>query len=300
MRWLAPWAACMALAAPSTGWAQGAACAIAGFAQSSPSPIFQGVAYSTVSDAAGDFTGEVLVVDLTAPGVGFVASGGGGSQDTRSATTGQFLIDSGAAVAVNANLFWPCCQDIGSGGASADTLLQGLVVSNGAQVSGQAIDPFEAGTAVVAFGPGNRVTIQAPSGLLPLDNIQTAVAGTGIVVLNGVNNGAAQNPRYADPFGAAARTLLGVSQDGRTLYLLTIDGKAGDSGGLTVTGAADVMLCLGGWTAVNLDGGGSTSMVRADGAGGFVVLNKPSDGSLRFVGASLGVLAQPLPTASAR
>ncbi|MDQ0465388.1 exopolysaccharide biosynthesis protein [Caulobacter ginsengisoli] len=284
-------------AVPGLALAQAGACTIPGFQQTTPLLKFQGVAFSTVTDPNNDFFGEVLTIDLTAPGVGFTASTGGGSQDTRSATTGQFLVASNTAVAINANLFWPCCQDLGNGGTSADTVLLGMVVAKGQQVSGQNIDPFEAGTALVTFGAGNQVAIQTPAVLTPLNGVVTAVAGTGIIVQQGQNNGGAQNPRYADPFGSAARTMLGLSQDGDTLYLVTIDGKAGDSGGLTVPQAASVMICLNAWTAVNLDGGGSSSMVQSDGQGGYNVLNNPSDGSLRFVGASLGVFAQPLPAA---
>ncbi|GGR46658.1 phosphodiester glycosidase family protein [Streptomyces roseolus] len=74
----------------------------------------------------------------------------------------------------------------------------------------------------------------------------------------------------------APRTLAGVTADG-TLLLVTVDGrKPGVDSGATVQEAARLMASLGATAAVNLDGGGSTTMVV-----GGVVRNTPRgvDGS---------------------
>jgi hypothetical protein len=68
------------------------------------------------------------------------------------------------------------------------------------------------------------------------------------------------------------RTAVGLSRDGTTLFLLTVDGRAENSGGMTLVELADALRRLGAWQAMNFDGGGSTTMV-IDGA----VVNKPSD-----------------------
>jgi hypothetical protein len=68
------------------------------------------------------------------------------------------------------------------------------------------------------------------------------------------------------------RTGVGVSRDGNTLFLLTVDGRSENSGGMTLVELADALRRLGAWQALNFDGGGSTTMV-IDGA----VVNKPSD-----------------------
>ncbi|MFC8415616.1 phosphodiester glycosidase family protein [Streptomyces coelicoflavus] len=67
------------------------------------------------------------------------------------------------------------------------------------------------------------------------------------------------------------RTLAGVDGAGRTV-LVTADGRSTDSLGLSIGESAEVARSLGLRDAVNLDGGGSTTMV-AEGA----VLNSPSD-----------------------
>ena len=68
------------------------------------------------------------------------------------------------------------------------------------------------------------------------------------------------------------RTLAGVRRDGRIL-LVTVDGRRpGWSAGVTLAEAARVMRALGARDALNLDGGGSTTMtVRGE------VVNLPSD-----------------------
>jgi exopolysaccharide biosynthesis protein len=68
------------------------------------------------------------------------------------------------------------------------------------------------------------------------------------------------------------RTAAGVLPDGR-LVLPRSDGRApGWSAGLTIGETADVMAALGARSAINLDGGGSSTVVT-DGQ----VINHPSD-----------------------
>jgi hypothetical protein len=70
------------------------------------------------------------------------------------------------------------------------------------------------------------------------------------------------------------RTMAGVDARGRVL-LVAVDGRqAGRSAGLSILEAAQVMRALGAVTAMNLDGGGSTTMVIEG-----QVVNRPSDPS---------------------
>ncbi len=74
------------------------------------------------------------------------------------------------------------------------------------------------------------------------------------------------------------RTALGATKDG-TLLFVVVDGRQpGYSLSLSMIGLARLMRRLGAVTAVNLDGGGASTMV----VNGQVV-NRPSDGSLRHV-----------------
>jgi hypothetical protein len=70
------------------------------------------------------------------------------------------------------------------------------------------------------------------------------------------------------------RTMAGIDARGR-LLLVAVDGRqAGRSAGLSILEAAQAMKALGAVTAINLDGGGSTTMVL-DGQ----IVNRPSDPS---------------------
>lgn len=78
------------------------------------------------------------------------------------------------------------------------------------------------------------------------------------------------------------RTLAGVTRNGK-LIVAVVDGRApGRTAGASYFEAAAIMQWLGAHDAINLDGGGSTTMVI-----GNKVVNQPSDGAERAVGDAL-------------
>ena len=99
--------------------------------------------------------------------------------------------------------------------------------------------------------------------------------------------GFAPVPSFFQSFvaGRQPRTLAGVRADG-TLLLVTVDGRApGWSAGMTLPEAARLMRSLGARDALNLDGGGSSTMtVRGE------VVNRPSDRVERRVSDGLFVM----------
>lgn len=84
--------------------------------------------------------------------------------------------------------------------------------------------------------------------------------------------------------GAAPRTAIGIKEDG-SILLYTIDGRqSGHSYGVQLATLAKRMKELGCVDAINLDGGGSTSMiVQMPGDKDASLANKPSDGKERKV-----------------
>lgn len=68
------------------------------------------------------------------------------------------------------------------------------------------------------------------------------------------------------------RTAIAVSRSGQTAWLVTVDGRATSSVGMTLVELAEFLRTLGAWNALNFDGGGSTTMV-IDGK----VVNAPTD-----------------------
>ncbi|GAB3934492.1 hypothetical protein GCM10027614_07600 [Micromonospora vulcania] len=89
---------------------------------------------------------------------------------------------------------------------------------------------------------------------------------------------------------AAVRTSAGVSADGRTVYLVALAGLAPASAGFTIAELADLMRSLGADAAVNLDGGGSTTVaVREPGQAAATARNNPSGGVERAVANGIGI-----------
>lgn len=101
-----------------------------------------------------------------------------------------------------------------------------------------------------------------------------SVMGAGPALLRG---GAVRINAAANGVGAASadarhpRTVAGVKADG-TLLLVVFDGRSARSAGVTLREAAEILRELGAVEGLNLDGGGSSTMV----VGGEVV-NRPSD-----------------------
>lgn len=90
---------------------------------------------------------------------------------------------------------------------------------------------------------------------------------------------------------AAPRTAFGIKEDG-TLIFYTLDGRnPGHSYGARIKTLAKRLLEMGCVDAVNLDGGGSTTIGTVyPGKDGFSVINKPSDGYERKVSTVIGLV----------
>ena len=94
------------------------------------------------------------------------------------------------------------------------------------------------------------------------DEAVQVIAGSDIVVERGKNVA-----RTEGDFAKTRhpRTAVGIGDNGRKLVLVVVDGRQKDrAAGMTLSELADVMLGLGCETALNLDGGGSTTLVMRD------------------------------------
>jgi hypothetical protein len=98
--------------------------------------------------------------------------------------------------------------------------------------------------------------------------------------------------KTSDVFGQRnPRSAIGISGSGRYLYLLVVDGRRdGWSVGVDCNSLADWMRMHGASTAINMDGGGSSTLVIADRDGNPVILNKVSDPTERVVANHIGIL----------
>lgn len=82
------------------------------------------------------------------------------------------------------------------------------------------------------------------------------------------------------------RTGIGFSQDSTKLFLFAVDGRQKQSAGMTLHELADLMINASVYHGLNLDGGGSTTMVVQDS-----VVNSPSDGIERAVANGLLIIS---------
>ncbi|MFG1992832.1 phosphodiester glycosidase family protein [Actinoplanes sp. NPDC048988] len=121
----------------------------------------------------------------------------------------------------------------------------------------------------VTDASGRRVALEP--GTYAVNGRYRLVEKGAVVVPDGTGSFFDRNPR----------TIAGTNRRG-DLVLATIDGRMATSVGTTMDETAEVAKALGLRDAINLDGGGSTTMV-ADGA----VVNTPSGGSQRPVGDAL-------------
>jgi hypothetical protein len=94
--------------------------------------------------------------------------------------------------------------------------------------------------------------------------------------------------------GRHPRTAVGIARGGKRLILVVVDGRQKPySDGMTLRELATLMRALGARDAINLDGGGSSTLVYADSAmaDSLRVANRPSDASgERPVGNALAIV----------
>lgn len=160
--------------------------------------------------------------------------------------------------------------------------------------------PIPAGTSVLL---GREAGADALAELEPGDAVEVAyrpradfgevamAVGGGQVL---VADGDVRRFTDGDTVTATSRTGVGFSADGRTMYLVAIDGKQTDSRGMDLNELGAFMKGLGAVNALNMDGGGSTTMAaRLPGETATGLVSSPSDGSERLVANGIGLFAAP-------
>ncbi len=121
------------------------------------------------------------------------------------------------------------------------------------------------------------------------ENVREAVGGYSFIVRDGAEY---ISPRPPSADALHPRTALGITAAG-DLVMATVDGRQpGYSTGVDLPELAELMLSQGAVQALNMDGGGSTTMAaRLPGDVEVSVVNRPSDGSERPVANSLIVFS---------
>lgn len=140
----------------------------------------------------------------------------------------------------------------------------------------------------IQVGDTIKLVVKLNSGLSKLWQM---VSGFPIILKNGVNY-ALQG--YSEENGSATfatdrhpRTAAGISADSNYLFLAVVDGRQIISKGMSLIEFADFFKRIGAYNAVNLDGGGSSTILVRN-----KIVNFPSDGTERKVSNCLLVLTK--------
>lgn len=160
------------------------------------------------------------------------------------------------------------------------TYPEGWHFSGGKLVSKPVKDTLRATMVVHASG---KISLHDNLQTLPADT-RHAVSGSATVLQAGVPiasaAGTVRHPRSAVGLTAAGTTLLMLAVDGRQATAEESPYRRIHSRGATLQELGELMRGFGASDAINLDGGGSTSIVLKDPhTGVFTVANQPSDGS---------------------
>ncbi len=262
----------------------------------SATEVYPGVRHTSVAtNLPRRLSIQAVRIDLHVAGLGFEVTGRAedwqmNQKETSRETTRAFierLRTDGKPVilAINANYYSPTGNEPGL------ATLRGLAVSNGILVS-----PSERNRrAFVITNDGvPQITNTGPD--TAIDNSRHAVGGY-VRLVNDGNLRGENNPSDIGP-----RTAIGHCRESRYVIMLVIDGRRPlHSIGTTMRETAKWLHYFGAWEAINLDGGGSSTMVWINPESGeSELLNIPSDqrmilgipagGSIeRWVGCNIGI-----------
>jgi hypothetical protein len=291
-------------------------------AQRAPSSVthpFAGITYidaSVTSPRAIHI--HVIRVNLATRGIRLILTPPAGPCETIRQTTAAFVNSVHAQAGINAHFFLPFPST-----DTADWLI-GLAASDGRVFS--ACESPEQSFAIVADAPAINIDATNHASIVHCDPAQsdgrhvtervhlwTTLSGSAQIVTEGVvtipqyrdasHAGGALTPGTSSHYDnghswydvVTARSAIGLSKDGRTLTLFTVDARGGSIGMTVCEVASWLAREYHVWNALNLDGGGSTSLVLADPATGLArLVNTSSDNPEgRAVGSSLAVFAEP-------
>ena len=247
-------------------------------------PICDGAAYTVHESASVPVRYHCVKIDLTAPGLAitafpaserdFLQKNGTRTQYFIGRRTGAFARHSGATVAINTS---PFAGKNGKWDVYAHVTRTRQIVGTHIVAGAELAAPNSRYCALVLTrsGGGFLAHIADSQSEEALSRADYAFGGFWTILRAGA----------VLPFAAEthdSRTACGISGDGRTLYLLAVEGeRKRHSAGLSYPECALVFKALGAESAMEFDGGGSTSLF----INGRNVLSYPA---LRTNAASIG------------
>ncbi|HWQ84780.1 MAG TPA: phosphodiester glycosidase family protein, partial [Anaerolineales bacterium] len=214
--------------------------------------LYPGVYYSRqVRQSPRPMVIHVVQVDLREEGISLLVTPGDPKAGLPLAarTTSEFLEEFNLQLAVNGDGFLPWRSNAPldiypRSGDGVDPI--GLAASEGVQYSS-----FTDNEPVLYLGRNNRAQFNSPGG-----KVYNAISGNLMLVARGK----ALPGLEGEP---EPRTALALDRRGRTLLIVVVDGRQpGYSEGATLNELAELVVEFGGYQGMNMDGGGSSTLVR--------------------------------------
>ena len=246
--------------------------------------LYPGVEYSRrVKLSPRPMVAHVITIDMRTPGLRFLVTPADDPESEyplRARKTSEFLADFEVQIAINGDGFspWWSRSPADYYPHTGDPVRpRGDAASRG-KTYWSTSEPFPA----LFINSRNTMSFDAPA------RPYNVLSGETMLVMGGAAlpdlDDAALHPRSA----------VGYSRNGRYVYLVVVDGRQPFySAGATLAGLAELMISLGAQYAMNLDGGGSSTLVVQGADGEPRILNSPIDlyipGRERPVANHLGV-----------
>lgn len=249
--------------------------------------LFKGVEYiREVRREPRPLVIHVIKVDLRAEGIRLFVTPGDPDNPlpVKARTTSDFLNTFDLQVAINGDAFTPW---------HTNTILDYY------PHRGDRVDPtgFAASEGIIySQDTNNEPTLYITADQnarfnAPTGKIYNAISGTRLLLKEG-------QPAPGLDSSPEPRSAVGLDQKNRTLILVVVDGRQpGYSEGVTLQELAEILESYGAYTAMNLDGGGSSTLVVEGPLGMARVLNSPINNGIpgreRAVANHLGIYALP-------
>ncbi|WP_083305454.1 phosphodiester glycosidase family protein [Moorena producens] len=254
--------------------------------------LFQGIVYQRdARNSPRPLMVHTVTIDLTAPGIKLLVTPGNkvDKNEFAARTTSEFVREFNLQLAINGSFFYPFRQyPPNSYPKRGDSVIvQGQVISEGKSYA-----PPKATSSVLCISKFLRAQIY--QNRCPIGTSE-GLAGREILLKEG-------KPAVLGGRGGenlfSPRTAVAIDKSGKTLWLIIVDGRQQFySEGVSLAELTKIIQELGADSALNLDGGGSTTLVVANKTK-LRVLNSPIQTRIptrqRAIANHLGIYALPV------
>lgn len=229
---------------------------------------FNSITYNRlVLDTPRPIIAHYVHVDLTSPHIQFLVTPNTIDNGERisARTTSEFLEEFDVQIAINGGFFGWSTEDEPQ--SDEIVTLHGLTASQGVQYTEGYAPPGDYNT--VYISENNQVEFDNLT--VPIYN---ALSGYWMIVQNGAYQSINTPPEHAPQ--THPRTALALDREGNALIFIMVEGRQpGIAEGVTIEELAHFVIDAGGYTALNLDGGGSVTLAIEDENGNAQLLTTP-------------------------